>query len=42
MEKKREGDKEAAGEVFYHSIPYITVFYWGCETGAAKVAPVRN
>jgi hypothetical protein len=26
MEKKREGDKEAAGEVFYHSIPYITIF----------------
>jgi hypothetical protein len=26
MEKKREGDREAAGEVFYHLIPYITVF----------------
>jgi hypothetical protein len=29
MEKKREGDREAAGEVFYHMIPYITIFYWG-------------
>jgi hypothetical protein len=28
MEKKREGDREAAGEVFfYHLIPYITVFF---------------
>jgi hypothetical protein len=26
MEKKMEGDREAAGEVFYHLIPYITVF----------------
>jgi hypothetical protein len=39
MEKKREGDREAAREVFYHLIPYITVFwYWGWESGAAKVA----
>jgi hypothetical protein len=27
MEKKREGDREAAGEVFYNLIPYITVFF---------------
>jgi hypothetical protein len=28
MEKKREGDREAAGEVFYNLIPYITVFFF--------------
>jgi hypothetical protein len=27
MEKKREEDRESAGEVFYHLIPYITVFF---------------
>jgi hypothetical protein len=27
MEKKREGDREAAGEVFLASDPYITVFF---------------
>jgi hypothetical protein len=26
MEKKREGDREAAGEVFLSLIPYITIF----------------
>jgi hypothetical protein len=26
MEKKREGDREAAGDVFLASDPYITVF----------------
>jgi hypothetical protein len=26
MEKKREGDREPAGEVFLASDPYITVF----------------
>jgi hypothetical protein len=39
MEKKREEDRESAGEVFYHLIPYITVFLaLGWERGAAKVA----
>jgi hypothetical protein len=39
MEKKSEGDREAAGEVFLASDPYITVFwYWRWEMGAAKVA----
>jgi hypothetical protein len=39
MEKKREGDREAAGEVFLASILYITVFLvLGWERGAAKVA----
>jgi hypothetical protein len=26
MEKKREGDREAAGEIFLSSDPHITVF----------------
>jgi hypothetical protein len=34
MEKKREGDREAAGEVFYHLIPYITVFLLGIGKGS--------
>jgi hypothetical protein len=29
MEKKKEGDREPAGEVFLHLIPYITVFLLG-------------
>jgi hypothetical protein len=40
MEKKREGDREAAGEVFLSSDPLYHCFfwYWGWERGAAKVA----
>jgi hypothetical protein len=39
MEKRREGDREAAGEVFLASNPlYHWFFYWGWERGAAKVA----
>jgi hypothetical protein len=39
MEKKREGDRKAAGEVFLSSDPlYHCFFYWGWERGAAKVA----
>jgi hypothetical protein len=38
MEKKREGDREAAGEVFLASNPLYHWFYWGWERGAAKVA----
>jgi hypothetical protein len=43
MEKKREGDREAAGEVFLASDPLYHCFfwYWGWERGAAKVA-LRN
>jgi hypothetical protein len=36
MEKKREGDREAAGD---DSIPYMTIFwYWGGDREAAEVA----
>jgi hypothetical protein len=40
MENKREGDREAAGEVFLSSDPLYHCFfwYWGRERGAAKVA----
>jgi hypothetical protein len=40
MEKKREGDREAVGEVFLSSDPLYHCFfwYWGWERGAAKVA----
>jgi hypothetical protein len=39
MEKKREGDREAAGEGFLASDPlYVVFWYWGWERGAAKVA----
>jgi hypothetical protein len=34
MEKKREGDREAAGEVFLASDPYITVFLLGMGKGS--------
>jgi hypothetical protein len=35
MEKKREGDREAAGDGF---IPYIaTCFYWGGDREVAEV-----
>jgi hypothetical protein len=36
MEKKRGGDREAAGDDF---IPYMTTFwYWGGDREAAEVA----
>jgi hypothetical protein len=39
MEKKREGGREAVGEVFLASDPLYHCFsYWGWERGAAKVA----
>jgi hypothetical protein len=40
MEKKREGDRKAAGEVFLSSDPLYHCFfwYWGWERGADKVA----
>jgi hypothetical protein len=39
MEKKREGDREAAGEVFLASDPlYHCFFNWGRKRRAAKVA----
>jgi hypothetical protein len=40
MEKTREGDREAAREVFLSSDPLYHCFfwYWGLERGAAKVA----
>jgi hypothetical protein len=39
MEKKREGGREAAGEVFLASDPLYRCFlYWGWEREAAKVA----
>jgi hypothetical protein len=40
MEKNREGDREAAGEVFLSFDPLYHCFfwYWGWESGAAKVA----
>jgi hypothetical protein len=43
MEKKREGDREAAGEVFLSSDPLYHCFfwYWGWERGAAKVAKLE-
>jgi hypothetical protein len=44
MEIKREGDREAAGEVFLASNPLYHCFfwYWGWERGAAKVALTRK
>jgi hypothetical protein len=43
MEKKREWDREAAGEVFLSSDPlYHCFFYWGWERGTAKVALNRT
>jgi hypothetical protein len=45
-EKKREGDREAAGEGFLSSdtLYHCFFWYWGWERGAAKVAltPVRS
>jgi hypothetical protein len=40
MEKKREGDREAGGEVFLSSdlLYHCFFWYWGWERGAAKVA----
>jgi hypothetical protein len=39
MEKKREGDREAAGD---DSIPYMTIFwYWGGDREAAEVALIN-
>jgi hypothetical protein len=34
MEKKRGEDREAAGEVFYHLISYITLFLLGMGKGS--------
>jgi hypothetical protein len=38
MEKKREGDREAAGGFLASDPLYHCFFYWGWERGAAKVA----
>jgi hypothetical protein len=40
MEKKREGDMEAAEEVFLasDSLYHCFFWYWGWERGAAKVS----
>jgi hypothetical protein len=43
MEKKREGDRKAAGEGFLASdhLYHWFFWYWGWERGAAKVALSR-